>query len=109
MEFPQWFSAFHEVPVWPGAHARVLHGQGGQIGFFTCSEEVEVPEHAHAGQWGVVLEGTLELWIQGEHHVYRKGESYSIPAGIPHRARIHPGTAFIDVWEGVRFPELAHG
>ncbi|AEB11711.1 Cupin 2 conserved barrel domain protein [Marinithermus hydrothermalis DSM 14884] len=106
MGFPEWFKGFHRVDAWPGLKAAVISGKGGQVGFFECTEEIEVPEHAHEGQWGIVVEGVVELTIGGVHHVLRKGDSYHIPAGVPHAAKLHKGCAFIDVWEGVRFPEL---
>ncbi|MBF6594809.1 MAG: cupin domain-containing protein [Thermaceae bacterium] len=103
--FPEWFKAFKHVELWPGMHMAVLSGHNGQAGFQEISEETLVPEHSHAGQWGVVLEGQVEFVMNGHSHLYKKGEYYHIPAGVPHSAKIAAGTAFIDVWEGVRFPE----
>ena len=31
--------------------------------FYEIPDGVEVPEHAHGAQWGVVLEGTMEFTI----------------------------------------------
>jgi len=103
--FPEWFKAFKHVTLWPGMDMPVISGHGGQIGFGQVSEDTEVPEHAHEGQWGVVLEGQVEFVIGGERRVYHKGDYYHIPAGVPHSARLAAGTAFIDVWEGQRFSE----
>lgn len=105
MVFPEWFKAFKHVELWPGMNMAVLSGHSGQIGFMQVQEETDVPEHAHYGQWGVVLEGEVEFWIGGEHKVFHKGDYYHIPAGVPHSARLQPGTAFIDCWEGQRFSE----
>jgi quercetin dioxygenase-like cupin family protein len=102
--FPEWFKAFKHVELWPGMDMAVLSGHNGQVGFQEISEETIVPEHAHAGQWGVILEGQVEFTINGQTQVYRKGEYYHIPAGVPHSAKLAAGTAFIDVWEGERFP-----
>lgn len=105
MVFPEWFRAFKHVELWPGMNMAVISGHKGQVGFMRVEEETQLPEHAHDGQWGVVLEGEVEFWIGGEHKVFKRGDYYHIPAGIPHSARIHPNTAFIDCWEGQRFSE----
>lgn len=102
MPFADWISDFAQVEVWPGLTGSVLTGKKGQAAFFQATQTVNVPEHAHQGQWGVVLEGTVELTIGGVLHVLKRGDSYSIPAGVPHSAVVHAGASFIDVWEGKR-------
>ena len=59
---------------------------------------VEVPEHAHGAQWGVVLEGSLEFTIGGETKTYRRGDTYFVPDSVAHSAVIHPGFVGIDVF-----------
>lgn len=76
--FPEWLKAFKQEKTW-------------------------VPEHAHDGPWGVVLEEEVEFVIGGETKVFRKGDHCPIPAGVPHSAKLAAGTAF-DVWENQRFP-----
>jgi quercetin dioxygenase-like cupin family protein len=102
MPFADWIKDFAQVEVWPGLDASVLTGKKGQAAFFVATQTVPVPEHAHQGQWGVVLEGTVELTIGGVLHVLNKGDSYNVPAGVPHSAVVHAGAVFIDVWEGKR-------
>jgi len=58
-----------------------------------------LPPHAHKGQWGTVIEGSVELTIGDETRVYRPGDSYSILAGVTHSARIPAGAVVIDVFE----------
>jgi quercetin dioxygenase-like cupin family protein len=66
--------------------------------FYEIPDGVEVPEHAHGAQWGVVLEGTVEFTIGGETRTYGPGEAYFVPAGVAHRALISPGYVGIDVF-----------
>ncbi len=66
--------------------------------FYEVPDGVEVPEHAHGAQWGVVLEGTVEFTIGGETRVYARGDTYEVPDGVPHRALISPGFVGIDVF-----------
>ena len=47
--------------------------------FYEIPDGVEVPEHAHGAQWGVVLEGTVEFTIGGETRTYGPGETYYVP------------------------------
>ncbi len=102
--FSEWFKAFKQIEIWPGLDMAVLSGHKGQIGFAQVSEEIFVPEHAHEGQWGVVLEGEVEFVLGSDRKVFRKGDYYHIPAGVPHSAKLAAGTALIDVWENERLP-----
>lgn len=53
--------------------------------------DVEVPEHFHAAQWGAVLSGEIELVIEGRKNTFKKGDTYFIPAGAIHSAKIKAG------------------
>lgn len=66
--------------------------------FYEIPDGVEVPEHAHGAQWGVVIEGTVEFTIAGETRIYGPGETYYVPDGAPHRAVLSPGFVGIDVF-----------
>jgi len=66
--------------------------------FYEIPDGVEVPEHAHGAQWGVVLEGSVEFTIGGQTCTYRRGDTYYVPAAVAHRAVIHPGFVGIDVF-----------
>lgn len=81
-----------DIPL-EGCTAYLSQAADHQILFMHFSQEVELPEHAHAAQWGIVLEGRITLTIGGDTHTYEKGERYFIPAGTPHSARIQAGYA----------------
>lgn len=87
-----------EIPV-EGVTAHLLQGESQQILFMHFAEDVELPEHAHEGQWGVVLEGTSTLTMQGESRTYSRGERYFIPAGVPHSSKIHAGYSDITFFD----------
>ena len=74
-----------DIPV-AGVQGKLLQGEYGQVVFFDLAANAKVPPHAHGAQWGVVLEGTMELTIGGKARTYRKGDAYYIPAGITHAA-----------------------
>jgi quercetin dioxygenase-like cupin family protein len=97
--FPEFMRALPQ-PDSPleGLEAWMLQTGQAMAMFFELPEGVHVPEHAHGAQWGVVLEGSLEFTIGGETRVYQKGDTYFVPAGVPHEAVIHPGYVGIDVF-----------
>ena len=53
--------------------------------------DVEVPEHSHEAQWGAVLDGEVELTIDGKKHTLTKGDTYFIPKDVMHSAKIKKG------------------
>jgi len=81
-----------DIPI-RGLKAYLSQGDTHQILFMEFAEDVDVPEHSHESQWGVVLEGRSELTIDGEPQVFEKGDQYYIPAGMVHSAKIYAGYA----------------
>lgn len=81
-----------DIPL-DGVKAYLSQGRGHQIIFMEFLKDVILPEHAHAGQWGVVMEGKIELTIGGVTGVYEKGDRYYIPDGVPHFGKIYAGYA----------------
>ncbi len=78
-----------------GIKAWLSQSENHQILFMEFSEETQVPEHSHESQWGVVLEGKVDLIIDGVKRTYSKGDRVFIPKGAKHSAKIHAGHADI--------------
>ncbi len=92
-----------DIPL-RGVEAFLSQGRDHQVIFMEFAKDVDLPEHSHASQWGVVLEGRIELLIGGKRLDCVKGDRYFIPAGIRHSARIHAGYADITFFdEGGRY------
>jgi quercetin dioxygenase-like cupin family protein len=91
-DFPSIITQLPEagVPI-PGVKAFLAQAGDQQFVFMTFDQDVEVPEHAHAAQWGVILDGQIELTIDGEKHLFKKGDSYFIPENARHSASIKKG------------------
>ena len=53
--------------------------------------DVEVPDHSHNAQWGVVLDSEIELTIAGQPKILRKGNSYFIDKDVKHSAKTKKG------------------
>ncbi|NOY23840.1 MAG: cupin domain-containing protein, partial [Acidobacteria bacterium] len=83
-----------DIPL-EGVRAYISQADSHQILFMEFERDVKVPEHSHGAQWGIVLNGEMELAIDGETKKYIKGDSYFIPEGRMHSARIKAGYADI--------------
>ena len=79
----------------PSVRGRISQSTQHQLLFMEFDEDVELPEHSHEAQWGVVLEGCIDLVIGGKPHTFGRGDRYFIPAGVPHSAKIYAGYADI--------------
>lgn len=79
-----------DIPI-SGLKAYLSQGSDHQILFMKFGEDVEVSEHYHESQWGIVLEGRIELTINGIKKEYKAGERYFIPEGVKHSAKIYAG------------------
>ncbi len=78
------------IPI-EGITAYLLQGENQQVVFMSFDKDVSVPEHSHAAQWGVVLDGESELTIGGKLHVHKKGDTYYIPKDVPHSGKLKAG------------------
>jgi quercetin dioxygenase-like cupin family protein len=79
-----------DIPV-DGLNSHLFQGEHQQIIFMSFDKDAEIPLHSHKAQWGVVLDGEIELNIGGKEFTFRKGDTYFIPEGIEHSAKIYKG------------------
>ncbi|HEX6142038.1 MAG TPA: cupin domain-containing protein [Geminicoccaceae bacterium] len=94
---------FHRMPLADlpvtTAEARMVASDDALVIFFDFKEETVIPPHAHGAQWGVVIEGSFELTVGGETRTVGPGDTYDIPPGVEHSARVPAGVRLIDVFE----------
>ncbi len=83
-----------DIPL-SGLKAYLSQSHGHQILFMEFDEDVEIPDHSHESQWGVVLEGRIDLAIEGVERTYTKGDRIFIPKGAAHSGTIYAGYADI--------------
>jgi quercetin dioxygenase-like cupin family protein len=90
--FPEMITKLPEadIPI-EGVTSHLFQGQDQQFIFMSFDKDVQVPEHSHEGQWAVVLDGEIELTIDGKKSTFKRGDTYFIPKGIKHGARIKKG------------------
>ncbi|WP_299866778.1 cupin domain-containing protein [uncultured Hoeflea sp.] len=76
-----------------------VRSDGALVVFLHVHKDVEIPEHQHGAQWGTVVRGGLELTVDGRTRQCVPGDSWDIPAGTPHAAKLKAGSLVIDVFE----------
>ena len=108
MPYPAFFDSFPglETPL-PADQVtmRAIRSDAGLVVFFTFHQDVEIPSHAHGPQWGTLVRGEARLTIGGETRSYAPGQTWDIPAGVPHGGWIAAGSELIDVFaEPDRYP-----
>jgi quercetin dioxygenase-like cupin family protein len=87
-----------DIPV-EGLTAYLSQGDDHQILFMEFSQDAEVPEHSHEGQYAIVLEGRVDMVIDEEERTFLKGDRYYIPEGVKHSAKVHRGYADITFFD----------
>ncbi len=97
MPFPE---PVHRLPKGNLAGINVyIHDNGSsQVLFFELPRdrpEVVVPTHTHDVEWGVVVEGRIDMTIDGRSEAHPAGTPHFIPAQVPHSFRFYPGTSSI--------------
>ncbi|WP_031385992.1 cupin domain-containing protein [Desulfonatronum thiodismutans] len=79
-----------DIPI-DGITAYLSQAADHQLIFMQFEMDADLPEHSHAAQVGFVLSGVIELTIDGVKKQFRKGDIYSIPAGVLHSGKVHAG------------------
>ena len=79
-----------------GIRGWLSQGDDHQIVFFDIQPIGEVSEHKHGAQWGIVIDGEMDLTIGGITKTYKRGDSYFIPDGVLHSAVFKARTLALD-------------
>jgi mannose-6-phosphate isomerase-like protein (cupin superfamily) len=82
-----------------GIRGWLMQSDKKQTVIFDIQAGAIVPPHSHCAQFGIMLEGKLELTISGETKTYRKGDCYFIPEGAVHSARFPTHINVIDIFD----------
>ena len=94
--FPEPITNLPEADMpFPNYQAYLSQGKDHQIIFMQFNEDIDLPEHSHESQWGIVLEGKIQLTIDGVKNTYAKGDRYFIPKNAKHSGKIFAGYADI--------------
>ena len=73
----------------PGVKGRVVHAQHATMIVYDYTPRTIVATHKHdVEQFGVVIRGSLAMVIAGEQRILMVGDTFRIPPGTAHGARV---------------------
>ena len=87
-----------------GVVGRSLSGERTTLNRVDLAPGSSVPQHDHPHeQIGLVLQGRIEMTIDGVTHDLGPGDAYVVPPGVRHGARVGDSSAVVlDVFTPVR-------
>ena len=89
--------------LFPGIKAQFFHTSNNTIGFVNLAKGAVLPEHAHMHeQTTQIMEGELEITINGTTNIYTKGMVVTIPSNVVHSAVAKTNCKVTDVFYPVR-------
>jgi quercetin dioxygenase-like cupin family protein len=90
--------------IWERVSVRAIHGERITLGVVELEPNAHVPEHRHENeQLGIVLSGLMTFRVQDETRDLGPGETWNIPANVPHEATAGPeGAVVLDVFAPTR-------
>lgn len=89
--------------IFPGFRARVVHSERTSQSWVEIDAGAPFAEHHHPHEQIVnVLEGELELVVDGVTHRLRPGQVFVIPPNVPHRGRAITACRVLDIFAPVR-------
>ena len=69
-----------------GIKAWTLQGETHQLIFYQMEANARIPEHSHEyGEWAMVIEGEIELTVEGKTSKVKKGDEWLTPALAKHK------------------------
>ncbi len=87
----------------PGFNGRMVHTDNLTIAHFDIKSGSVLPEHHHPQeQVTTVMEGALQMTLNGETKVCRAGDYVVIPSNVPHSAVALEDCKVIDVFQPAR-------
>ena len=95
--FPKMITSLPEADIeFKGVKGWISQSNYHQIVFLEIEPIGKVAEHSHGAQWGIIVEGEMDLSIGGITKTYKKGDSYYIPDGVLHSAVFKSKTWAVD-------------
>jgi quercetin dioxygenase-like cupin family protein len=98
--------ALDRLPVkelFPGLRARLVHTDRVTHSWVEVAEGASFPEHQHPHEQIVsVLDGTLELVVDGTAHQLTRGQVFVIPPGVAHAGRGITACTVLDTFAPAR-------
>ena len=90
--FPEFIKKRPAVDIpYQDVNGYLIQGTKEQVVLMAFDRDTVVPEHSHACQWELVVEGTVDLTLDGKTRTYKKGDCFYVPKDAPHSAMVHKG------------------
>jgi quercetin dioxygenase-like cupin family protein len=100
--FPEFIINLPEADIpFPGVRGWISQASNHQVIFMDIDPIGGVAPHRHGEQWGIMVEGEMELTIGGVTRRFRAGDSYHIPANVEHSATFLTRVRVIDIFADV--------
>lgn len=96
-----------DIPV-DGLEAFLLQSENQQVVFMNFEKNAKIPEHSHEAQWGIVLDGQIDLTVNGKTYSYKRGDTYFIPKDVKHSAIIKKGYKDVTIFNQVDRYKIKH-
>ncbi|MCC6936524.1 MAG: cupin domain-containing protein [Thermomicrobiales bacterium] len=93
----------------PGVEMSMMVGGEMMANWVRIEPNAGIPMHAHPHeQLGLVLEGEIEMTIDGDTRICRPGDAYTIPGEVPHSGMAGPeGCLVLDLFSPPREDYIA--
>ena len=89
-----------EVILAEGIRAKVIPGDNTTITHVILDKDAVLPEHKHPQEQIVnVVEGELELTVEGQKHILTRGKVITLKPDQPHSGRALTEVYVIDVFQ----------
>lgn len=86
-----------------GISGQLIHTDTLSIGYFDIAKGAVLPAHSHVHeQITSLLEGELEMTVDGETKIMKAGHVATIPSNVVHSARALTDCKAVDVFNPVR-------
>lgn len=99
-------SNISDIPLKPlisGIAGRYIHGENCTMGVVNIEKGSVLPLHHHVHeQLTYIMDGELEMTIDGKTMTLKKGDYYVIHSNVPHSAVAHMACTVMDVFAPVR-------
>lgn len=91
------------LEIAPGIVGRVITATNMTVVHVSLVEGADVPEHSHVHEQVInVIEGKLELTVEGKTHILVPGTAMVLPSNVPHSGKALTDVKVIDVFQPVR-------
>ena len=89
----------------PGVTVRLMNTEEHQVMFTDFKNDTVLPEISKPACWATVLNGKIDIIIEGVVTTYAAGDRYYIPFGVKHGAKIYAGYSDITYFDKVIYHE----